>query len=455
MYHLPYARLWAETGALAVNPYLRYPLFPYNFELLYAGALLFGNDVVPHLLHALAGWLVAAGIYLAASRFFDRWVGLLAVVFFLSTVSWGFANAYIDLGLTLFVFFSFLSLALWYEKSNHVFLYLAGAFLGLAIGTKYTGLLYVPIFAILVLMRERRPTVLVKLALLFVLSGGYWYLRNYLISGDPVHPLAGKYFGYWLWDSGDMKDQAADIARMSDFIPQVYVPALAAWLLLKSSSTIFRGLIIVAYAAVLTWFATSQYERYLTPAFPFLAILSALVVVRLARLEPVKRAWRWLSAGRTARLLPVLKIALVLIVAQKSVKAAAHYLDDVFASENARNAFLANRFAGYETFRRIENDPTWRVYQFGFEGELYYARFFIVGDVFGPGRYREVYTRAQDAAALAQHFRSLGLNGFLINLERSPFNEIEFDERFGDHFELVIRTERSALYRLRNSTESS
>ena len=72
MYHLPHAQQWAASGRLTVNEWLRYPWFPYDFDLLYAGALLFGNDVLPHLLHALAGWLTAWLIYRLGVQHLDR-----------------------------------------------------------------------------------------------------------------------------------------------------------------------------------------------------------------------------------------------------------------------------------------------------------------------------------------------------------------------------------------------
>ena len=39
MYHLPHAFQWAENGYLSVNSWLRFPWFPYNYDLLYATAL--------------------------------------------------------------------------------------------------------------------------------------------------------------------------------------------------------------------------------------------------------------------------------------------------------------------------------------------------------------------------------------------------------------------------------
>ena len=63
MYHLPHAREWAQSGTLQVNEWLRYPWFPYNFDLLFAAALTLDNDVQPHLLHAATGGVTAWLIY--------------------------------------------------------------------------------------------------------------------------------------------------------------------------------------------------------------------------------------------------------------------------------------------------------------------------------------------------------------------------------------------------------
>ena len=52
MYHLPYARQVAQSGSLGIHEWLRYPWFPYNYNLLYAGALLVGDDVLTHFLGA-------------------------------------------------------------------------------------------------------------------------------------------------------------------------------------------------------------------------------------------------------------------------------------------------------------------------------------------------------------------------------------------------------------------
>ena len=84
MYHLPYARHWADNGSLVINEWIRYPLFPYNMGLLYAGALVFDNEILTHLLHALTGALTCIIIFGVAKRFFNLPVAIIATLLLLA-----------------------------------------------------------------------------------------------------------------------------------------------------------------------------------------------------------------------------------------------------------------------------------------------------------------------------------------------------------------------------------
>ncbi|MEQ9464173.1 MAG: hypothetical protein RJQ10_10975, partial [Haliea sp.] len=154
MYHLPYARFWAEQGSLAVNEWLRYPLSAYNMNLLYSGALLVGSDLLTHLLHMFFG-LLAASLTFVAGRFFLDWkVGLGAGLLVVFTGLWGYDNAYVDLGLMAFWAGAFASLALRYQYRDARYALLAAALAGIAVGIKYQGLYYLPEFAVLALVLE-------------------------------------------------------------------------------------------------------------------------------------------------------------------------------------------------------------------------------------------------------------------------------------------------------------
>ena len=61
-YHLPYALHFVEQGRIVPDLYLRYPFHTLNVNLLYAAALIFGDDVTPHYIHLLLGCLAGLGV---------------------------------------------------------------------------------------------------------------------------------------------------------------------------------------------------------------------------------------------------------------------------------------------------------------------------------------------------------------------------------------------------------
>jgi 4-amino-4-deoxy-L-arabinose transferase-like glycosyltransferase len=72
----------------------------------------------------------------------------------------------------------------------------AAAALGLAVGTKYVGLPLALPFALAVLFSARsgrprtRPSTLAGAAVVAFATGGFWYLRNTIVTGNPFYPVA-------------------------------------------------------------------------------------------------------------------------------------------------------------------------------------------------------------------------------------------------------------------------
>jgi hypothetical protein len=448
MYHLPYARFWAEQGALTVNEWLRYPLSAYNMDLLYAASLLFDNDVLPHLLHAFTAVSTAVLTFGIGRRYMDWPVGLIAVVELLVATRWGWENAYVDLGVMLFWSCAFAALALRYEHGDRRFSYLAAFFAGIAVGIKYQALFYLPLFVLLALVVERRRGVIAKSALILAGTGGFWYLRNFLISGDPLHPLGGPLFGYWLWNAQDLTRQYADLSKARDWPEWFLVPAIGAAWFWPRSTPIERGLMLSAAAAVGIWYLVSGYPRYLVAIYPMLALLSAFFLVglfqRSGAMDRVSSAFRKLDL----RWHPILALLLLVTVAGSTFGDVAKDWGRVAANAQDRADYLSKRFAGYDLLRSTGEEADGTLYQLGFEGELYYLGNAVRGDWLGPGRYREVTTRRGSAVALAQYLTGLGVDKLLLNLGRSPFSELSWDPAFLDHFELIARSDKAALYRL-------
>ena len=445
MYHLPLARAWAGSGALVVLPELRFPLFPSNFTLLYAAALLYGNDVLPHLLHALAGTVVALGLIVAAPRWFDRRVGWVAALLFVAAARPGFALAYNDLGLTLFVAFAFLALALWYEEGDRSLVVLAAFLFGLGLGTKTQGLLMAPLFGFWIARRTPDLRTCAAAAVAAAIGGGFWYVRSFAISGDPVHPFGAPLFGYWVWDRADLGAQIASLRTERGAPVWVLWPAFAAGAWWRGSSGMYRALCATGYAALLLWAITSGYARYLMPAYPLLALMAGSVLVRAAdRLRDLP-----LAASITPPAATALRVAAVLAVAGWSVTEVRRSAALVGPTAAARDAVLGRVLDGYDLFRAMPLDRPWRLYQFGFEGELYYAPVPVVGDWFGPHRYRRVLELAADPPALAAWLRAEGLNGLVVNTRRPPFSTTRFGPSFSDAFDLILETPSARLYAIR------
>ncbi len=448
-YHLPYARYWADQGALTVNPWLRYPLSAYNMNLLYAAALIFGSDVLPHLLHGLTGTLTALLTFGVAARFMDWRSGLVAVVLLVYATRWGWANAYVDLGIMLFWTAAFAALALRYALGDRRFSYLAAFFAGIAVGIKYQGLFYLPVFVVLALTVERRPAVVIRAALVFIAVGGYWYLRNWVISGDPVHPIGGNLFGFWLWNPGDLAGQYGDLEQVRSWRDWLFLPALGAPLFWRGATPFERGLLVSAAAALALWYSASGYWRYALPVYPMLGLLSASVIVELwsrtALTTSLAARWRRLDP----RLRWTFATLVLLVVARTAVRDNSRAWERVFPVGEDRDAYLAQQFPGYALMRALGAAPVQTLYQLGFEGELYYLGDSVRGDWFGPGRYADVMALAPDAGALARHLGALGADGLLVNLAREPFSTQSWDPALVDFFEPLGRSDRAALYRLR------
>ncbi len=446
MYHLPHARNWALAGQLQVNEWLRYPLFPYNFNLLYAGGLMFENDIFSHMAHAFAGALVIIAMYGVITHYFGRAVASIAILLFVALVKVEFGNAYVDLALTAFIFFSAACTLLWYERRHFGLICIAAFLLGVAAGIKYQALIFVPFIALAIFWRERGPRKLFTLLLLFALPCAYWYIRNYLISGDPFHPLGGAIFGYWGWNPKDMEYQVADIRRVFGWPSWHVWPALGAFALWARRKEIaFRGVLFFSTYAFTVWMLTSHYPRYLMPAYPFLCILAALtlrdsfqhiVAGPLVRLSAVSSR-AVMAAGHTA--LAIVLMALLLASTTSAVK----QWHKIQANSHDRAAYLRETLQSYEVAEFLRTRPDYKLVQIGLESDLYYLPPDTIGDIFGPGRYRDFL--ALSPADLAAKIKSVGANALLLPTSETG-SEIRNRNGFDQYFKLVLNTPGAQLY---------
>jgi hypothetical protein len=217
---------------------------------------------------------------------------------------------FIDLGLALFS-----SLALYWAVAAELDLsgaVLAGAFGGLAGGCKFTGLLFAAICALLAFAVEwpqvrRGVRRLLVIGLIALVVASPWYVRDWLLAGNPIYPLANRLFGlperalstlvYGLGrDPLHLLSSPFDLLARGDKFDQGWSlgPAYLAFVplgILMLPSRLTK--LVAACLAVwwLVWFYSSPQTRVLLPILPPLAGLAAVSIgALLASPRPSLRA---------------------------------------------------------------------------------------------------------------------------------------------------------------------
>jgi hypothetical protein len=462
MYQLPQARLFAQTHALAVDPYLRFPLFPYNANLLFAAALLFGNEVDAQILATLPLFLMGLGLLGLARHltgsYLAGWLALL-VLAGLGPVSEALGYAYVDNHLALYVWAGLVSLVLGLQAApasrlQPVCVLLCGVFMGTAAGTKFFGVVMGAWVFLLILLNHRS---LGRAWTLYLLAGSVfglgWYVRSFLVSGDPIHPLGGAWFGHYLWTAEDLASARTEQAthgaargwdmlwrslQVAGLLP--LMPALLAPLWRGLRGRVW-GVLYAAFLGYLAfWLLSSQVARYTAPLWAAGAFLSAAFL---------HSAWQAVFSGRVAsqgggRLRSIMGWTLGLGL---SALVIVHGQQAFSQRAAAWNATLAAR-PGYELFTRAgtlaaEHGPV--LMQLGYENAVYFFGGTVVGDWFGPGRYGPLLSCAQrcvvvGAQPLAEAARRYGARVVAVNASRFAIDPAAYESHFR-----VLHTSRDGV----------
>lgn len=204
VYHLPFVVEWMQTGSLMQIYYSAFsgPLgnYPSNYELLDLWFMLpFQNDFFANLLNFPLYAVLALGLYETAKK-----MGLGAKLalacsmapfympVFIRQAGIPLVDLFFAICFLLCVYFSFD----FFKKPKSGSALLFGLSLGLFVGTKYLGLIYgAPLFALfLVTLFAQRKSVgkashLILASLGVFLTGSFFYIRNWILDGNPLFPV--------------------------------------------------------------------------------------------------------------------------------------------------------------------------------------------------------------------------------------------------------------------------
>ncbi|BEP64120.1 hypothetical protein GmRootV213_46740 [Variovorax sp. V213] len=462
MYHLPYARQVAQQGSLGIHEWLRYPWFPYNYNLLYAAALQVGDDVLPHFLNALAGVLSAVMVLRLGIQHTNRLTALIGTAIWVGIGD--YSNALIDMGVALFVLGACVALW-WWRESQPVqggmrWLGLAAFCLGVAAGSKYQALTFLPLVALFVVWHERRPKAWALALICFLVPCVYWYARNAIMTGDPFNPIGARVFGFTEWIPADYVQQVADVrdhaARPNALIWAVF---LAPFSMLWKRSAAVRAAGWFCFYSVAVWIVTSRYPRYLMASFPLLALMAAIgwQVLFGWIAKGVRRAFGGKGATATAEDVPAaastgrlglagdwIVVLLVAALAAVSLRQTAVKVAMISPTPETREAFLRQHVPGYAAMDYLRQHADGRVYQIALNEAIYYGPNPIWGDTLGPWRYRDFLLLPP--GDMAVKLARLGFTAIVMPTSMVP--TLATRPGFDQHFALLYEKDGGRAYRI-------
>jgi 4-amino-4-deoxy-L-arabinose transferase-like glycosyltransferase len=332
-YHLAGPERYLHNHRLTPEFDIYYLFFPAFSEMLFTAGMALKGDVVAHLLHYGFLLLTLGAVGAFAARYWQPRHGLVAAAFFLSIpaalqiAAW----AYVDLTLTFYTFAGFYALYNWLESQVAAantnqpasrpwgWLILAGLFSGAAAAIKYTGAAALLALGAVLLWafvrrRLRARQFLVVAAILGVLTlllAAPWYLRNWLVTGNPIYPLIWGGRGWnevstrWLLVLGEKKTpldlllipwtltivgREGTLAYDATISP-VFLLLLPLLLLVRRKAPGLAELALIAAVGYAAWIASGAASygafvlqgRMLLPVFAALSLLCAYALSGLDR----------------------------------------------------------------------------------------------------------------------------------------------------------------------------
>jgi len=227
-HHLAIPKLWLTHGGVYEIPAIEFSYYPMNLDLLYMIPLYLGNDIIPKFIHFSFALFTAWLIFAYLRKRLNILYALSGVLLFLSlpVIVKLSVTVYVDLGLIFFSTASLIYLFKWIENHFRIrFLLMSAFWCGLALGTKYNGLVtfflltsFVPlVYSKLTdsklsgdheIPGKEKTKQALNSAKEQIRAAGYgliflsvaiivfspWMIRNYIWTQNPVYPLYDKLF---------------------------------------------------------------------------------------------------------------------------------------------------------------------------------------------------------------------------------------------------------------------
>ena len=302
-YQLNLAKIFVWRKATLPEPFDLNSYTPLFMNLLYGAGLMADSVVLSKLFHWWTGILLVA----CTSELIKTYTSqkTLAAAFGLSlfltpTVLREMSTTYVDVAAGFFIFLGFILLLDTIRSGRTSGFIIAGLFVGFAVGVKVLVLLAgVPAaLAICMTLRKFGRRFFFRAGLAFgagfLLGAGYWFLRNFVLTGNPVYPYLGNLFGGVTFDyvghfqeMGPPKSLTAFLLLPWNmtFLPEdfdrgywigplylVFLPLFIAGMI-RDARVRLLGIMGMLYTAL--WYVFFHNARFLVPVYPFYLVIAA------------------------------------------------------------------------------------------------------------------------------------------------------------------------------------
>ena len=383
-YHLAIPKIYIQNHTLSYIPFIPHSNWPLETEMLFAVGLLISNEIFTHLVNWGCFLLVSVSLFVWGRRFFGVLGGAVAAALFTFTpmVLKLAGTAMVEMPLALYSFLATISLidGLDNEKSNE--LILSAIFAGLAASTKLNAVI-VPIslgvFAFfsmslknhLSLRSSLKKFFLYGLISLLVVSP--WYIKSFVQTGNPVWPFFYPIFDGRNWDQFGSSNLMNFIylpnmaINLKNWVFTLWVitiePARFGGLELgyfyvllmplsmlamfftqeATQRNIIKSLFVIVLIYYTAWFLQTHQTRFLMPALPIIALLSASGIF-----------WIWQKSNCQIR--TVIEIGLIvsfLVSGLGTINASFPYLKNnwlFLTGRISRDELIERYIPGFDTF---------------------------------------------------------------------------------------------------------
>ena len=459
-FHIPYANFFLENHGLFSTPaYLTYPLHTLNLNLFYSLALLICNDLTfLQTTHAFFATLSALAIYMFCnSTGLKPFISLTALFLFqaLPVVHYSRFGANVDLACVFFILITIFAFYVWSIYKYQWLLIIASICLGMAVGTKYIMCAFIfPAGISLLIISKNRKTDFCMAATWIFIFGSWWYLRNFFISGNPVHPLATNIFGLYNWDASDVFQQFSSVTQ--ERIPRtlvglVFMPyyafkdnilrdqgaALIISILFVSTPFLFlvnsklKILLVFAWSDLIFWFLSAHDVRFLMPIMPLVLIYAGFV------LDAIFTALLPQSRMRMHNLLFTGGIGILLSISIQQQLIPIFYSWFGEPKDKIDQAMRINPLYDLISHTNEYIQKTDTVYQIYMGEGRWFFKGIYAGTEFGPNSYNHILTESSDNAGnilpeklqhtLQDRYHAIG---FLLPDFYIQSNQVALDKQF-------------------------